>query len=426
MKVLHLNVSDGGGGVGKAGFRLHQALQGAGVDSWMLVDHKQSDDDKVIPASQGLGAKYAPIRARLDKLPAFICKSSHWEYASFNYLPNPAVKKAWRELKPDVLHLHWIGDGFLPLQYFPQFSHVPTVATLHGRWLFNGAQHLHSDQSKRFVEGFLKGKRDNEDGGLDADRWVWRRKCRYFQNHPFEVIALSNWMKRDAERSRLLKDRKVYLIPNGLDPSVYRPLDRDRSRRDLGLPIEKRLVLFGANFATQDRNKGFRFFVDAIRELEKAGKDDFEIVVFGSDRPAGPLPYKTKTHFLGYLKEESQLVSTYSACDLFVLPSLQDNLPNTVMEAMACGTPSVAFNVGGVSDLVEHSVTGVLVPPQNAVALAEGISSVLRSSDVEYEQLSINCLDRFANNFTQELQVKRLLNAYHHVVEKMNERKSVS
>lgn len=392
----------------------------------MFVDQKLTDDNRVLESSYGWGKYYSSIRSKLDKLPSILCKNSHWDYFSFNYLPNPSVKKVWNVLRPDVLHLHWIGDGFLPLQYFPEFRHIPTVATLHGRWLFNGAQHLHSDQSDRFVSGFLKGNRDREDGGLDVDRWVWQRKLRYFQNHPFEVIALSNWMKRDAERSLLLKDRNIHLIPNGLDPSVYHPVDRNESRRNLGLPIEKRLVLFGANFATQDRNKGFHFFVDAIRELEKTKKDDFEIVVFGSDRPSGPLPYKTKTHFLGYLKEESQLVCTYSTCDLFVLPSLQDNLPNTVMEAMACGTPSVAFEVGGVSDLVEHNVTGALVPPQNAVALAEGISSVLRSSDVEYKKMSLNCLDCFANNFTQELQVKRLLIAYKNAVEKMHERKPVS
>ena len=425
MKILHLNISDGGGGVGKAGYRLHRALKSAGVESWMLVDQKLSNDDTVITAARGVSAKYSAIRARLDKLPGRFCKTAHWEYASFNYLPNPAVKQAWEQLKPDVLHLHWIGDGFLPLQYFPAFRHIPTVATLHGRWLFNGAQHLHSDQSIRFVDGFLKGNRDHEDGGLDVDRWVWQRKLRYFRNHPFEVIALSNWMKRDAQRSLLLKDRKIHLIPNGLNPEVYHALDREQSRQKLGLPLQKPLILFGANFATQDRNKGFHYFVEAIRELERTGENSFEIVVFGSNRPAEPLPYQTKTHFLGYLREESQLVTTYSACDLFVLPSLQDNLPNTVMEAMACGTPSVAFNVGGVSDLVEHKVTGELVAPRNASALAKGIASVLEASDGEYAQLVKNCLDRFSGNFTQELQVKRLMIAYEHAVKQMAATKSV-
>jgi glycosyltransferase involved in cell wall biosynthesis len=177
------------------------------------------------------GRWYPRIRTRMDKLPtAGFAKTRHWEYASFNFLPNPSVKQAWKQLRPQILHLHWVGDGLLPLQYFPQFADLPTVVTMHGRWWFNGAQHLHSDRSARFVEGFLPGNRDAKDGGIDVDRWVWRRKQRYFASHPFEVIAFSQWMQRDAQRSSLLGNRRVHLVPNGLDLNRFHPQPREQAR----------------------------------------------------------------------------------------------------------------------------------------------------------------------------------------------------
>lgn len=413
--VLHLNISDGGGGVGKAAYRLHHALCEQGVDSGMLVDFKTTRDPGVVTCGSRW---YAPLRTRLDKLPRLLCKSDHWEYVSFNWLPNPEVKHAWTRYRPQILHLHWIGDGLLPLQYFPLFADLPTVATLHGRWLFNGAQHLHSDQSSRFVDGFLSGNHDPKDGGLDVDRWVWNRKYRYLATNPFEVIALSRWMQHDAQRSVLLGKRPVHLIPNGLDRTCFYPRNKTEARARLQLPQNKRLVLFGANFATRDRNKGYHDFVCAIQKIESARRANFEVVVFGSDRPSGPLPYKTHTHFLGYIRDEEELALAYSACDTFVLPSRQDNLPNTVMESLACGTPCVAYDVGGVSDMVESGENGFLVPARHIDALAERLEQMLVMPEDERRQMGANAVDRIQQEFDIRTQANRMHRLYQEVIER--------
>jgi len=416
--VLHINISDAGGGVGKAAYRLHKSLNAVGCDSWMLVDTKLTEDPKVLSSCNAIHRLYSKIRSRADKFPCALCNTGHWEYASFNYLPNPFVKQAWKRIRPRLLHLHWLGDGYMPIHYFPQFASVPTVATLHGRWLFNGAQHLHSDQSKRFREGFCKDNRDNMDGGLDLDRWVWNRKMRYFKNNPFEVLVLSNWMKRDAQNSVLLGKRPIHLIPNGLDLSVYYPYDTVEARNHFNLPQGKPLVLFGANFATQDRNKGFHDFVEAMKILELEQDPSFEVVVFGSDRPSGALPYRTHTHFLGYLRNEGDLVKAYSACNCFVLPSHQDNLPNTVMEAMACGTPCIAYDVGGVSDMVENRRNGFLVTPRDVKQLAFRISQMVSFNKSTHFLFSTQALEKIQKDFSEKLQIQRMIELYEGVIER--------
>lgn len=409
--VLHINISDGGGGVGRAAHRLHTGLLRMGVRSRMWVDHKTSEDPTVWGPDSLLSRLYIRLRSRIDKWPAYLCRHSHWNYSSFNFLPNPRMHQIWKDIRPKLVHLHWFGDGMLPIQYF-RHIHCPVVATLHGRWLFNGAQHLHSDQSSRFVEGFLPDNRDPMDGGWDVDRWVWQRKCDALDKVKWNIVTLSRWMERDARRSRILGGHPIVRIPNGVDTEVFHPLDSAEARNRLGLEQDKRYILFGANFAVQDRNKGFGDFVEAMRILERDSNAGVEVVVFGSNHPGGELPYKTPTHFLGFVKDEARMACVYSAADVFVLPSHQDNLPNTVMESLSCGTPCVAYDVGGVSDMIEHHANGRLVPARDSAALAGEIRAVLSLEPLDRESLREAARQTVMKEFTRELQCERMKTLY--------------
>jgi glycosyltransferase involved in cell wall biosynthesis len=413
LRVLHLNISDGGGGVGRAAYRLHDALVKRGIDSRMWVDFKKSEDPRVMGASRKLDLLWARIRTRLDKWPRLLCRHEHWEYASFNYLPNPRVCEVWKRHRPDVLHLHWVGDGLLPIRYWRHLKDIPTVVTLHGRWWFNGAQHLHSDQSKRFREGFVASNRDPLDGGLDVDRWVWERKRGALRDWPLTALTLSRWMERDAAASVLLGNKRIVRIPNGIDTSVFRPGERKELRTLLGLPTDRRLLLFGANLAVQDRNKGFADLVQALRLLEaQPDCPAFEVVVFGSERPLQELPFKTAAHFMGYIRDEATIARLYGACDAFVLPSAQDNLPNTVMEAMACGTPCVAFAVGGVPDMVDHLRNGYLASPRQVEDLSRGLAWVLSLDEQSHAALGKAAREKIEGEFCISLQVDRAIELY--------------
>ncbi len=409
-QVLHVNISDSGGGVGKAAYRLHEALGKQNYDSWMWVETKRTHDPKVLAPQKWFDLQYYRMRTRLDKLPALLTNSRHWAYGSFNYLPHPRLSEIVKTLKPRIVHFHWIGDGLVPLHRLPDFR-MPVVFTLHGRWLFNGAQHLHSDQSRRFYEGFNKDNRDTEDGGLDMDRWVWQRKRKYLAGLNYHVVALSRWMYEDAKKSVMFEGREVHHIPNGLDMDVFNPADKASCRKALGLTKEKKYILFGANFATQDKNKGYWDFVKAIQKLEKHNQN-FEILVFGSDHPGKELPFNTPCHFLGFINEEYKLMQVYGAADCFVLTSKQDNLPNTVMEAMACGTPCIAYDVGGVSDMVEDQVNGHLVESRNMEKLADALSKYLKSDRELRESQALKARLKISDQFNAKRQATRMIELY--------------
>lgn len=408
--VLHLNISDGGGGVGRAAYRLHRGLLDRGVCSRMLVDVKTTDDPTVWGPSNILDRSYVRLRTRLDKVPGYFSNRKHWNYASFNYLPNPRIQAIWKQIKPQLLHLHWIGDGLLPLQYLKRIE-CPTIATMHGRWFFNGAQHLHSDQSKRFEEGFLPSNRDKEDSGMDVDRWVWTRKQKYLRGVDLQIVTLSRWMESDVRRSRLLKNVPVTRIPNGLNTDLFSPRNQSEVRHELGLQQDKKYILFGANYATQDQNKGFGDFVKAVQILEIKGYD-FEIIVFGSDRPAMSLPYTSKTHFMGFITEEIALSKIYASSDCFVLPSWQDNLPNTVMESMASGTPCVAYDVGGVSDMIEGGINGFLAEPGNPDSLAGKIANILSGNSTEVFELRTAARSKIVKEFSIDSKTEDMVRLY--------------
>jgi glycosyltransferase involved in cell wall biosynthesis len=200
------------------------------------------------------------------------------------------------------------------------------------------------------------------------------------------VVAPSRWLAGCAKSSTLFSDVRVEAIPNGLDTVLFKPVDKRRAREILCLPEEKKLILFGAMGGTGDRNKGFHLLLPAMRKLSDEGwKDDAELLVFGASEPAAAPPFGMNVRYLGRLHDDVNLVLAYAAADVFVSPSMLENLSNTVMEAMACGTPCVAFRQGGMPELIGHGQTGYLARPYEPDDLAAGIGGLLRDDMARLE-----------------------------------------
>ena len=277
-------------------------------------------------------------------------------------------------MAPDLLHLHWLGAGFLRVETLGRFD-KPLIWTLHDSWAFTGGCHVPYDCTRyRHNCGecpILGSRRSN-----DLSRWTWKRKARAWRNLNLTVVAPSRWLADCARESSLFRNVRVEVIPNGLDIDAFRPADREQSRASLGLPQDRKIILFGAVHGSSDPNKGFQLLTQAL-QLLAADRSDAMAVVFGSDDfpelPDLPMPLVS----LGTIHDDSVLAALYSAADVFVLPSMLENLPNTVLEAMACGTPCVAFRQGGVPDLIDHQECGYLAQPYDTGELARGIAWVL-------------------------------------------------
>ena len=411
--ILHLNVADTRGGAARAAHRLHQGLLALGLRSSLLVDIRASQDSTVIRRSYALFGRWgAQFYAYLDKAPIFLIYGKRGMTWSINWMPR-TTSAIVNRMRPDIVNLHWIGDGFVSLCELPRFR-APLVWTLHDMWAFTGGCHIDRGCG-RYHQSCgncpqLESRHEN-----DLSRWVWSRKSQHWGDTPITLVAPSRWMAACAGQSSLFGVRRIEHIPNGIDADLYRPQDRLAARDHLGLPRDESLILFGAASVQSDSNKGFQHLLPAIdRIASRLGRG--ALVTFGNvaehELPRFPIPVR----HLGAIQGEADLVALYATADVFVAPSLQDNLPNTVMEALACGTPCVAFDIGGMPDMIEHGRNGYLAQPFQTDDLAAGIAWVLEDPE-RWRKLSERARHKVEQEFTLSLQAQRYRTLYEELLE---------
>ena len=371
MRVIHLSTADSNGGAARAAYRIHKALQGTGIQSEMVVNEASSGDWSV----KGPAGKLGKASSRLRRYLASPFKALlHTENP---VLHTPAlVPSGWpgklNATDADVVHLHGVHDEMISIADIGRIV-KPVVWTLHDMWGFCGAEHYSEDD--RWCEGYWPGNRPPHESGFDLNRWTWLRKRRHWRR-PLSIVTPSRWLADCASSSMLMRDWPVTVVPNCLDTERWQPLPQFLARQLLGLPEEGPLLLFGAIGGSQDPRKGFDLLLEALAQLRDR-QPGLQLVVFGELAPSEPPDLGFPVHYAGHLHDNLSLRALYSAADVFVLPSRQDNLPNTALEAQSCGTPVVAFRTGGLPDIVEHLRTGYLAQPNDPCDLAAGIAWVL-------------------------------------------------
>lgn len=370
MKVLHVSATDKIGGAGIAAYRLHQGLGHADVDSQMLVMRKATSDPTVHRLSSRLN-RLGRIRRRiashqhqrhLQQNPRHP-DSAYWSLNHHAY----SIADAINVFNAEVVHLHWIGDNFLPASELSKIN-APIVWTLHDMWAFTGGCHYAGDCNS-YQKHCGNCPQLKQPSPNDLSQHIHQHKQDALNNLSLTVICPSQWLANCARDSSLLRGQDIRVIPNGIDTTAFKPLETKTARDAFNLPHHKKLVLFGAFGGTSDPRKGFDYLRDALRRLPN---DDIELVVFGAERPQA-LDVDLPVHQVGRLSDTVSMALLYSACDVFVLPSVQDNLPNTILEALACGTACVAFDVGGLPDMIQHQQNGYLARLGDLDDLVQGI-----------------------------------------------------
>jgi glycosyltransferase involved in cell wall biosynthesis len=413
MKVLHLITSDVGGGAARAAYRLHKGMQAGDISSKMLVQEKGSEDETVLTFPTKLGRRIAQFRSPISRLPLELYRQRERAEFSIAWLPDQIAKQI-KPLQPHVINLHWIGGGFLQIESIAKFKQ-PIVWTLHDMWAFTGGCH-YNQNCDRYTASCGQCPQLHSQIQWDLSGWEWQRKNKALRQSDLTVVSPSRWLANCARASTLLKDVTVEVIPNGLDLRQYKPIPRHLARDLLNLPQDKHLALFGAMKATSDRRKGFHLLQPVLQRLSQAGwQDKLELVIMGSSQPTNPPEFGLMAHYLGKLTDETSMALVYSAADVFIAPSVQDNLPNTVMEAIACGTPCVAFDIGGMSDMIEHQCNGYLAQPDQVEDFAQGLAWVLEDSE-RYKKLSFAARNKAEQEFSIELQVKRYRTLYEKII----------
>lgn len=433
MKILFINTNDISGGAARAAMRIMRGVQQSGVEAQMFVKDKYSKSPDVIPVSN-----FAPSSNLIKDIFKWVIQKIKNRYHMFKWHPYKRTKQnvfmsdlrhtnihgALQQLDYDIVHLHWINNRFLDIRELSKI-HKPIVWTLHDSWPFCGVCHYFIDceryQTHCGTCPMLGSKKEQ-----DLAYEIFEKKLAAYRDLDLHIVTPSHWLGDCARKSALLGRFPVHVIPNCLDTELFCPLseteiltiaERQQNAvvsRVLREATEKRLakslILFGAMNAANDSIKGFASLLYALQLLDKQGFTA-HLVVFGANPQELPMKFQNiDVTFVGYIHDSTILTALYNAADVMVVPSLTENLSNAIMESLSSGTPVVAFNIGGNSDMIDHKQNGYLAQERNAEDLAKGIQWCIEHNSEN--TLSANAREKVMSNYTINIVSKQYIKLY--------------
>ena len=426
MKITIISTYDTFGGASISGLRLHQAFLKNGVESSMLVQEKKSDLTTIETVSNSwFQAKMSFLRFALDRLQFwFYEKSKEVRFVFSTALVGIDIRQYKVVKEAEILHLFWINFGFLSLDSIKKLGETnkPIIWNLQDMWAFTGGCHYSGDcllyeKSCGNCVQFLNNPREN-----DLSRNTWERKLDKFRDLNLTIVSSSDWLAQKARESSLFKDLKVITIPTPIDVEIFRPTPKDVAATFFQLSPEKKYILFAA-VKISDKRKGFTYFKEALSVISNQllvisnqllinGEtvSNIEILIFGQAQTSDFEGLPFKVNLLGRLSDLETIAKAYSAASVFVIPSLEDNLPNTVIESMACGTPVVGFNTGGIPEMIDHNTTGYVADYKSSEDLAKGIYWTLFESD--YQVLVDNSRQKVLDNYSEKVIAEKYKKIY--------------
>jgi len=350
-------------------------MVGAGLDSNLWVARKDTHDPRVHEhgGTRFLLASETDRRLwRLQRSPTTTWRSP----ARFGSLSAREINAS----DADVVNLHWVTDGFLSIEQIGRIT-KPVVWSMYDMWPFAGTEHYGTDTADaRWRSGYTRDNRPPSEGGFDLDRKSYERKRRHWR--PMHMVPASRWLEQATRASALMGNWPITRIPHIIDTALMEPWNKEAARARLGLPASAPLILFLASAGVLDQRKGWDLLERALPEVRRA-IPDLEVVIVGPRDAHYTSPSGTRLHWYGTASTSEELRSLYCAADVTAVPSREDNMPLTAMEAQSCGRPVVAFSIGGLPDIVEHEVTGFLAPMGDVDALAGGLIQAIRDGHGE-------------------------------------------
>ena len=420
MKILLIGKHPTTGGAAIASYRLMKALEAGGVDVKMLVQEGGIEDEGIYSTTRGWVKKKINFFHFIFERLVFL---RHERSSSIRFLFSPAnsgesIARNPQVQEADIIHLHWINAGFLSLKSLNELLNLgkPLVWTFHDMWPFTGGCHYALDCKAYKKEcGFCPYIK--RPGKGDLSHRIWKKK-RLFKNSQVTVITPSKWLAGCVKESSLLSHWQLHTIHNPIDHDFYRPANREEACKRLGLDPSRKYILFGA--ATMKNTlKGFSYFLEATKILAEKGQEtkDTEILLFGKSKGKSEHSFPLPAREFAFVKSKDTMIDLYSVAHLFVIPSLQDNLPNTILESLFCGTPVVGFRTGGIPEMIVHRENGYLAEYKDAADLAEGIVWGLTVDS--YETLSSNTRAMALKSFPKDLSVEKHIELYTSLINKV-------
>jgi len=404
LKITHISTSDTNGGAAIAAKRICSSQRQIGLDSKLLVQNNNCMDGNVFSTQNTfLNQLFSLFRTAEDEIAIRLFTNQTRGRFTFPFFGTD-ISKHQAIAEADIINFHWINGGFLSLNSINKLAQLnkPIVWTLHDMWAFTGGCHYNVDCKKYLTEckncPSLKFQ-----SATDFSNKIFKQKIDLFSKMNLNIVTCSKWLADEAKKSFLFKEKNIVSIPNPIDTELYKPFDKNEARKNFNL-LSDELVFVAGAMNLKDERKGFTYLIDAINILvnqNKLDKDKTTLFIFGriDENIVSKIPIKVFQ--TGRITNTDEIVKAYNCANLYLAPSLQDNLPNTVIEALACAIPVVAFNTGGLPDMVDHLQNGYLAQLKSSSDLANGIYYCIKDKE-NTQKLSDNARKKVLSSFTPE------------------------
>lgn len=399
---------DGQTGAGIAAARIHQGLLSRGVDSRFCVAHPVAGaPNSFTPQISLPGRALRRLEHQWDRW-LLRRESAGYDYVLSTGRCGFNMRKIVAREQPDIVQLHWIGGSSFRLSSLAGIA-TPVVWRLSDQWAFCGVQHLEPDPAA-YISPPPK-PRFRFDPGADISERVRCTKANIYRGlDQLVLVCPSRWLAAETQRSAILADRHVELIPTSCDTEMFSPRDRNSCRSVLGLPAGKFILLLGAT-TMETHWKGADLFVAALGRFCATSQYPVHIVTFGaSPLDPGQLAASAEVTHFGPVRDRRLMSILYNASDAFCAPSRMENLANTVLESLACGTPVIAFAIGGMPDMIDHEVNGYLSAPFDTAEYAKGMEWAFTNRD--RPDVGDACRARITARFSLDQEVDGYLRLY--------------
>lgn len=410
MKLAFYSESDGGSGASRAALRIYNQLASSGIDiSFFVGTRTHLAESSFCLPDFGYELR-SKIPSYLEAVLPRLYKNRNGSLFSPGVFGYCDIERTAKSVNADIIQLFWVNGGFIHIDSLSNIK-KPIVWRLSDMWPFTGGCH-YSANCTRYVQMCGECPILGSSRQSDLSRYLMKRKLKYWNSLNITIVSPSNWLAECAGKSRLFSTKRIEVIPTGIDASKFYPEDKKSSRMALGLPLDKRLILFGALNASSDERKGFKVIDQLVASVnsDKSKLSKYHIIMFGCDSidNSNELDYVTR---LPTIKDDNILRQLYSAADVIVIPSLEDNLPNVALEALFCRSPILAFDIGGMRDIVEHAKNGWLASPGDVEELLKGLDWIL-ADDLRITELGKHSEFKAKQNFSLNIQSERYLRLY--------------
>lgn len=415
MRILFVNTVDTSGGAAVVLQRLMTGLSDQyGTENRLLVKTKDGDaanTDQLLTHSLSIA---------MEKIIDRVSRPAGLLYQYFPFSSQRLLKTA-AEFRPDIINLHNLQGAYFAVPMLRKLSRLaPLVWTLHDMWSFTGnSSHTFGNMSWKQLRNDRHLTRIPPSIGINTGAWLLRQKRNIYRDVNLTIVTPSIWLRELAVQSPVFENKAIHQIYNGVDTRIYRPLDRAAAKKRLGIPEGRKTILFSSHFLARDNPwKGGQDLIGILSKINARTDSTICFLALGGgkiDELAGLANLDIR--YMGYVTDQQKMVECLNAADLFIYPTRADNLPNVLVESIACGTPAVTFDIGGNGEIISHNYNGSIIPPFDLDAFAAD-TLLLLEDEGRRAELSRNGLIRVREQFEQKVMVSRYYRLFQQIMEK--------